>query len=63
MWVLYSAIGFSTILTSNNNCLNMQYLCESQKLINVQYHLLTSRGQIWLKSIMIGKGLVSKAKK
>jgi hypothetical protein len=63
MWVLYFAIESSTILILNNNCLNMQYLHVNHKSwLNVQYHLLTSRDQIWLKSIMVGEGLVGRAK-
>jgi hypothetical protein len=41
----------------------MQYLSVNHKSwLNVQYHLLISKGQTWLKSIMIGEGLVGKAK-
>jgi hypothetical protein len=38
MWVLYFAIGFSTILVSNNNYQNIQYLCVGHKSwLNVQF--------------------------
>jgi len=38
MWVLYFAIGCSTILTYNNNYRNMQYLCGGHKSwSNVHY--------------------------
>jgi hypothetical protein len=38
MWVLYFVIGFSTILTFNNNYQNMQYICVGHKSwSNVEY--------------------------
>jgi hypothetical protein len=38
MWVLYFVIGFSIILTFNNNYQNMQYLYVGHKSwLNVQY--------------------------
>jgi len=47
MWILYFVIGFSTILTINNNYQTMQYLCVGHKSwsnVNTRiqvYHLLT----------------------
>jgi hypothetical protein len=38
MWVLYFAIGSSTIFAYNNNHQNMQYMCAGHKSwSNVQY--------------------------
>jgi hypothetical protein len=50
MWVLYFVIGFSTILTFNNNYENMYvWATKVHRMCNTRVQgicLLTSRGQI-----------------